>query len=63
VQQIITELSVAVMQGLHIDVTLLSVKHLQPHERFIIPNYHFYQTDCFLGRKSRTAENAFPITL
>jgi hypothetical protein len=37
------------------DVAVLSETHLRPNEKFIIPNYHFYWTDCFLGRKGRTA--------
>jgi exonuclease III len=32
------------LQSLHIDVALLSETHLKPHERFFIPNYHFYRT-------------------
>jgi hypothetical protein len=36
-------------------VALLSETHLKPHERFHIPNYHFYRTDCFPGRKGGTA--------
>jgi hypothetical protein len=36
-------------------VTLLSERILKPHERFLIPNYHFYQTELFLGAKGRTA--------
>jgi exonuclease III len=43
------------LQGLHIDVALLSETYLKPHERFYIPNYHFYYTDCFPGRKGGTA--------
>jgi hypothetical protein len=39
------------LQVLHTDVTLLSETHLKPHERFLIPNYHFYRTDLFPGRK------------
>jgi hypothetical protein len=39
------------LQDLYIDVALLSETHLKPHKRFFIPNYHFYQTDRFLGRK------------
>jgi hypothetical protein len=36
-------------------VALLSETHLKPHERFFIPNYHFYHTDdSFPGRKGRT---------
>jgi hypothetical protein len=36
-------------------VTLLSETHLKPHERFFIPNYHFYWTDRLPGRKGGTA--------
>jgi hypothetical protein len=36
---------------IHIDMTVLSETHLEPYERFLIPNYHFYQTDRFPGRK------------
>jgi hypothetical protein len=43
------------VQGLHIDVALLSETHLKSHGRFFIPNYHFYLTDRFPGRKCRTA--------
>jgi hypothetical protein len=32
-------------------VALLLETHLNPHERFYIPNYHFYRTDRFPGRK------------
>jgi hypothetical protein len=39
------------LQDLHIDVSLLSETHLKPHETFFIPNYHFYRTDRFPGRK------------
>jgi hypothetical protein len=39
------------MKDSHIDVALLSETHLKPHERFCIPNYYFYWTDCFPGRK------------
>jgi hypothetical protein len=42
------------LQDLHIDAALLSGTHFKPHERFFIPNYHFYQT-----RKA----NAFPATM
>jgi hypothetical protein len=30
---------------------LLSETHLKPLERFFIPNYHFYRTGRFPGRK------------
>jgi len=43
------------LQDQKIDVALLSETHLKPHERFCIPNYTFYRTDRFLGRKGRTA--------
>jgi exonuclease III len=43
------------LQDLHIDVALLLETHLKPHERFFIPNYHFYQTDRFPARKGGTA--------
>jgi hypothetical protein len=39
------------LQDFHIDVTVLSETHLKPHERFFIPNYHFYHTDHLPGRK------------
>jgi hypothetical protein len=39
------------LQDLHTDVTLLSEPHLNPHERFFIPNYHCYRTERFPGRK------------
>jgi exonuclease III len=42
------------LQEQRIDVALLSETHLKPHERFFIPNYHFYQTDRFPGRKGGT---------
>jgi hypothetical protein len=40
------------LQNLHIDVALFSETYLKPHERFIIPSYHFYRTDRLSGRKS-----------
>jgi hypothetical protein len=36
-------------------VVLLSEIHLKALERFFTPNYHFYQTDRFPGRKGRAA--------
>jgi hypothetical protein len=33
------------------DVAMLSETHFKPQARFFIPNYHFYWTDRFLGRK------------
>jgi hypothetical protein len=48
----------------HIVVAVLSETHLKCHERFFIPNYHFYQTDAFPGRRGRIAiavrETHFP---
>jgi hypothetical protein len=43
------------LQDQRIDVALLSERHLKPHERFYIPNYQVYRTDCFLGIKGGTA--------
>jgi hypothetical protein len=43
------------LQELHIDVALFSETHLKPHERYFIPNYHFYRTDRFPGRQGGTA--------
>ena len=43
------------LQDQKIDVALLSETHLKPHERFYIPNYFFYRTDRFPGRKGGTA--------
>jgi hypothetical protein len=39
------------LQDLHVDVALLSDTHFKPRERFFNPNYHFYPTDRFPGRK------------
>jgi exonuclease III len=44
------------LQELRIDVALLSETHLKPHERFFIPNYHFYRNNRFPGRKGGTAD-------
>jgi hypothetical protein len=44
-------MSSAQLQQLHVDVALFSETHLKPHERFIIPNFHFYRTDRYQGRK------------
>jgi hypothetical protein len=41
------------MQDLHMDVALFSETHLKLHERFFTPNYHFYRTDSFPGRKGK----------
>jgi hypothetical protein len=49
------------LQDLHIDVTVLSETRLTPHERFFIPNYHFYQTDPFPGRKSTSHDHVRPM--
>jgi hypothetical protein len=43
------------LQNLHVDVALFSERHLKPNERFLIPNYHFYRTDRYPGRKGGTA--------
>jgi hypothetical protein len=43
------------LQDLHVDVALFSETHLIPHERFFIPNKHFYRTDCYPDRNGRTA--------
>jgi hypothetical protein len=43
------------LQDLHIDEALLSETHLKPLERFFIPNYYFYRTDRFPGKKGGTA--------
>jgi hypothetical protein len=40
------------LQDLHVDVALFSEIHLKPHERFFIPNCHFYRTDRHPGRKA-----------
>jgi hypothetical protein len=42
------------LQGLHTDVALFSETHLKPHDRFSIPNYHFYRIDHHLDRKGGT---------
>jgi hypothetical protein len=36
-------------------MSLLLDTHLKPSEEFFIPNYHFYQTGLFPGRKGGTA--------
>jgi hypothetical protein len=43
------------LQEQRIDVALFSDTHLKPHERFYIPNYQVYRTDCFPGIKGGTA--------
>jgi hypothetical protein len=43
------------LQGLHIDVGLFSETRLKPREKLFVPNYHFYQIDCYPERKARTA--------
>jgi hypothetical protein len=53
------------LQDLHVDVALFSKTHLKPHERFFIPNYHFYRTDRHPGSKGGTAvavRKGIPIT-
>jgi hypothetical protein len=49
------------LQDLHIDVALFSETHLKPHERFFILYYHFYLTDCFLGRKGIAHNHVRPV--
>jgi hypothetical protein len=39
------------VQSLHRDVDLLQEAYLKPHVRFFIPNYYFYRTGRFPGRK------------
>jgi hypothetical protein len=39
------------LQDLHTDAALLLETHLNPDERFSIPNFHFYHTDHFPQRK------------
>jgi hypothetical protein len=36
-------------------VALFSETHPKPHERYFIPNYHFYRTDRYPGNKGGTA--------
>jgi hypothetical protein len=43
------------LHDLNINVALLSETHLKPHERFFTPNYYFYRTRRFPGRKGGTA--------
>jgi exonuclease III len=43
------------LQDLHIDVALFSETHLKPHERFYVPNFHFYRIDRHPERKGGTA--------
>jgi hypothetical protein len=40
---------------IYINVALPSETHLKPHERFFTPNYQFYRTRRFPGRKGRTS--------
>jgi hypothetical protein len=39
------------LQDLHVDVVLFTETHLKPHERFFIPNFHFYRTNHYPGTK------------
>jgi hypothetical protein len=39
------------LQDLPVDVFLFSETHLKPHDRFSIPNCHFYRTDHYPGKK------------
>jgi hypothetical protein len=45
------------LQDLHIlvDVALLSLTNLKPHDIFFIQNYYFYRPGHFPGRKGGTA--------
>jgi hypothetical protein len=43
------------LQDLHIYVALFLETYLKPHERFFIPNFHFYRTERYPGRKGATA--------
>jgi hypothetical protein len=43
------------LQDVHVDVAMLSQTHLKIRERFFIPNYHFYRTYRYPGRKGGTA--------
>jgi hypothetical protein len=43
------------LQELHVHVALISETHLKPHERFSIPNIHFYRTDRLPGGRGGTA--------
>jgi hypothetical protein len=43
------------LQGLRIDVALLTETSLKLRERFFVPNRRIYRTDRFLGRKGGTA--------
>jgi hypothetical protein len=45
------------LQGLYIDMALLSETHLKTHERLFIPNYHFYLNDSFPARKGNPHNN------
>jgi hypothetical protein len=46
------------LQDLHINVALLSESQLKPHDMFFIPNYRFYLTESFPGRKDIPHNNA-----
>jgi hypothetical protein len=39
------------LQNLYRDVAVLSETHLKPHEGLLIPNYHFYRTSRFPGKR------------
>jgi exonuclease III len=39
------------LHDLHTDVALFSDTHLRPYDRFSVPNYHFYRTNYYPGRK------------
>jgi hypothetical protein len=43
------------LQYLHIDMAMLSETHLKPCEWFFTPDYRFYWTELFQGRKGQPA--------
>jgi hypothetical protein len=54
------------LQNQHTYMALFSETHLKPHERFFIPNYYFYRTDRYQGKKAELPlqlEEAFPTTM
>jgi hypothetical protein len=56
---------VTAFNAIHKDVALLSETHLKPHERFFIPNYHFYRTTSHEEEAELPLklEKAFPVTM
>jgi hypothetical protein len=43
------------LKDLYVDLTLFLEPRLKPHERFFIPNYHFYRFDRYPDRKGGAA--------